>query len=80
MLTIDVVSQFDTFQFSSSKINSKMISADDKMSNKTFLYYASSGIFSRGVLLERIKTCPSVLAGFGVTSNNRFTMFGIDVF
>lgn len=43
MLTLNVVSQFDTLQFSSSKINSKIISVDDKMSNKTFLNYASAG-------------------------------------
>lgn len=55
MLTINVISQFDTLQFSSSKINSKILSADDKTSNKTFLNYASVGIFSGVVLPETIE-------------------------
>lgn len=55
MLTINVISQFDTLQFSSSKINSKILSVDDKTSNKTFLNYASVGIFSGVVLPETIE-------------------------
>lgn len=56
MLTIDVVSQFDTLQLSSSKINSKIISVDDKMSNKTFLNNASVGKFHGDMVPERIES------------------------
>lgn len=65
MSAIDAVSQFDTLQCSSSKINSKIISVGDKMSNKTFPNYASMGIFRGDGLLERTGNTFVVLQEWG---------------
>lgn len=59
MSPIDAVSQCGTLQLSSGKINSEMISVDDKMSNETLLNRNSLGIVSRAALLGRSRAIPA---------------------